>query len=104
MSYVVAQRRNEIGVRIALGAKRGQIVGMVMFEAGALLLVGAVIGTSFALAAGRGAESLLFGLRSSDPLTLTLAAGLLIVSGALASFLPAQGASKIDPMAALRCE
>lgn len=104
MSYIVIQRRNEIGIRVALGAKRGQIVGMVMAEAGLLLLVGTVIGVALSLVAGREAESLLFGLTSSDPLTLTVAIGLLVVSGAAASFLPARRASKVDPMTALRYE
>jgi predicted permease len=104
MSYVVIQRRNEIGIRVALGAKRSQIISMVMRQAGALLLIGAVIGALISLAAGRGAESLLFGLGSSDPFTLTLAIVLLIVCGAVASFLPAHRASNTDPMVALRYE
>src|SRR5215469_15849757 len=104
MSYVVIQRRNEIGIRVALGAKRGHVIRMVMLEAGALLLIGAVIGASLSLAAGRGAESLLFGLSSSDPLTLALGVLLLIVCGAVASFLPAYRASNTDPMVALRYE
>jgi predicted permease len=104
MSYLVIQRRNEIGVRVALGAKRGQIISMVLREAGALLLIGAGIGASISLAAGRGFGSLLFGLSSSDPLTLALAIVLLVVCGAVASFLPAHRAAKIDPMVALRYE
>jgi len=104
MSYVVIQRRNEIGIRVALGAKRGHVIRMVMLEAGALLLIGVVIGASLSLAAGRGAESLLFGLSSSDPLTLALGVLLLIVCGAVASFLPAYRASNTDPMVALRYE
>ncbi len=104
MSYLVIQRRNEIGVRVALGAKRSQIISMVMLEAGALLLIGAVVGASMSLAAGRGVESLLFGLSSSDPLTLALAIALLVACGAVASFLPAHRAAKVDPMVALRYE
>lgn len=104
MSDVVIQRRNEIGVRVALGAKRGQIISMVMLEAGALLLIGAMIGALLSLAAGRGAESLLFSLNSHDPLTLALAAVLLVACGAVASFLPAHRASNADPMVALRYE
>jgi len=104
ISYIVIQRRNEIGIRLALGAKRGQIVGMVMLEAGALLLIGGVVGTSLSVAAGRGAESLLFGLSSTDPSTLALAGALLLVSGVMASFVPAHRASKTDPMVALRYE
>jgi ABC-type antimicrobial peptide transport system permease subunit len=104
MSYVVLQRRNEIGIRVALGARRGQIVGMVMAEAGLLVLVGTGIGVTLSLVAGRGAEWFLFGLTSSDPLTLTGAIGLLFASGAAAGFLSARRASKVDPMTALRYE
>jgi hypothetical protein len=104
ISYIVIRRRNEIGIRAALGANRGQIVGMVMNEAALLLLVGVVIGTALSLAAGRSANSLLFGLKSYDPLTLATAVGLLGVIGAVASFLPARRASKVDPMVALRYE
>ena len=70
ISYIVIRRRAEIGIRAALGANRGQIIGMVMNEAGVLLFVGVVIGTALSLAAGRAVNSLLFGLKSYDPLTL----------------------------------
>jgi predicted permease len=104
VSYRVGSRRNEIGIRIALGASRTQVIGMVMREAGLLLLIGVMIGTGLALIAARSAESLVFGLKPSDPLTLITAAGLLAVIGAIGGFLPARRASKVDPMAALRCE
>ncbi|MGI8745279.1 MAG: ADOP family duplicated permease [Bryobacteraceae bacterium] len=104
ISYIVIRRRNEIGIRAALGANGSQIVSMVMNEAGLLLLIGVVIGTAVSLAAGRSANSLLFGLKSHDPLTLTTAVGLLVLIGAVASFLPARRASKIDPMEALKYE
>jgi predicted permease len=104
ISYIVMQRRNEIGIRIALGANRGQVVRMVMREAAVLLGIGVAIGTVLSLAAGRTAASLLFGLKPNDALTLAAAAGLLAAIGAVASFLPARRASKLDPMAALRCD
>jgi putative ABC transport system permease protein len=104
ISYVVTRRRNEIGIRVALGANSGQVIGMVMREAGLLLLIGVVIGTALSLAAGRAVTSLLFGLKPYDPLTLAAAAGLLVAIGAVASFLPARRASKVDPMTALRCD
>jgi predicted permease len=104
ISYIVARRRNEIGIRLALGAKRGQVVGMVMHEAGKLLLVGVVVGTALSLIAGRSAGSLLFGLKPYDAFTLLAAGGLLALIAALASFLPARRAAKLDPMAALRWE
>jgi ABC-type antimicrobial peptide transport system permease subunit len=104
ISYIVMQRRNEIGIRVALGANRGQVVRMVMREAGLLLAIGVTIGTVLSLAAGRTAASLLFELKPNDAMTLAAAAGLLAAIGAVASFLPARRASKLDPMAALRCD
>ena len=104
ISFLVARRRNEIGIRLALGAERGQVVAMVMREAARLLLIGVVTGAALSLLAGRGAGSLLFGLRPYDPLTLVTAALLLALIAAVASFLPARRASKLDPMVALRDE
>jgi predicted permease len=104
ISYIVTRRRNEIGIRVALGANHGQVIGLVMREAGLLLVIGVSLGIVLSLAASRGAGSLLFGLAPYDPLTLALAAGLLAAIGALAGFLPAHRASKVDPMTALRCE
>ena len=94
ISYVAARRRNEIGVRMALGADRGQIVGMVMREAGYLLLMGIVTGSVLSLIAGRGVSSLLFGLKPYDPLTLLVSIALLSLIAALASLLPARRAAK----------
>jgi ABC-type antimicrobial peptide transport system permease subunit len=104
VAYIVTRRRNEIGIRVALGANSGQVIGMVMREAGVLLIAGLLIGLALSLAAGRGASSLLFGLKSYDPFTLALAIGLLVAIGAASSFLPAFRASKLDPIAALRCD
>jgi predicted permease len=104
ISFLVARRRNEIGIRLALGAERGQVVAMVMREAARLLAIGVVTGAALSLLAGRGAGSLLFGLKPYDPLTLVAAALLLALIAAVASFLPARRASKLDPMVALRDE
>jgi ABC-type antimicrobial peptide transport system permease subunit len=104
ISYVVARRRNEIGIRIALGADRRQIVGMVMREAGCLLLAGIVTGNILSLIAGRGVSSLLFGLKPYDPLTMLVSITVLSLIAALASLLPARRAAKLDPMVALRYE
>jgi ABC-type antimicrobial peptide transport system permease subunit len=104
ISYVVARRRNEIGIRIALGAGRGQVIGMVMREARRLLLAGIAAGIVLALIAGNSASSLLYGLKPYDPLTLLLAVALLSAIAALASFLPARRAARVDPMVALRYE
>jgi len=104
ISYIVARRRNEIGIRMALGAQRGQVVSMVMLEAGRMLVIGILAGTALSLVAGRAASSLLFGLKPYDPLTLTAAGALLAVIAALASFVPARRASRLDPLVALRYE
>jgi predicted permease len=104
ISYIVTRRRNEIGIRLALGAKRGQVVGMMMREAGLLVAIGVTIGTCLSLILGRSASTLLFGLKSYDPLTLAIASGLLAAIAGAASFAPANRASKLDPMTALRHE
>jgi predicted permease len=104
ISYIVARRRGEIGIRVALGANRVQVVALVMRESGRLLMIGVVIGVVLSFAAARAANSLLFGLKSYDPLTLLTAVGLLAAIGAVASFLPARSASKLDPMTSLRSE
>lgn len=104
ISFVVIQRRNEIGVRMALGADRRSIVTMIMREAGALLIAGLTLGTVLALMAGTAAGSLLYGLRARDPWTLILAALGLACVATTASFVPAQRAAALDPMLALREE
>jgi ABC-type antimicrobial peptide transport system permease subunit len=104
ISYIVVRRRDEIGIRMALGAQCGQVVGMIMREAGRMLAIGIVAGAALALMVGRGASSLLFGLKAYDPLTLVVATALLAAIAALASFVPAHRASRVDPMMALRWE
>jgi predicted permease len=104
ISYTVARRTNEIGVRMALGAQRGNIVRMIMREAGVLVIIGIIVGTGLAVAVAKTAASLLFGLKPRDPVTLTAAVIALGAVAALASFLPAFRASRLDPMVALRDE
>ena len=102
MSYTVASRRSEIGVRVALGASRVRIVSMIMRDVGRMLLVGLAIGTALSLVAARGVRSLLFGLEPDDPITLLVAIAALAVTGALAALWPARRATAIDPLTALR--
>jgi len=104
MSYMVARRRSEIGIRMALGANRGDVLLLVLREAGWLLVAGLSIGTGLAVAAGRTASSLLFGLKPTDPATIGLSVALLAAVAIVASFLPAFRASRLEPMLALREE
>lgn len=104
ISYIVARRRNEIGIRVALGAQRQQVMAMFLRDAARLVAIGLGIGALGSLLAMRGAASLLFGLKSYDPVTLSAAGVLLAAIAALASFLPARRAAKLDPMIAPRDE
>jgi predicted permease len=104
LAYVVAQRKRELGVRIALGAKRRDVVSLVMRQAGIMLLVGLVLGTALALASARLIQSFLYGVTARDGWTLACAATLLLVSGLSAAYLPARAAASVDPMKALRTE
>jgi predicted permease len=104
ISYMVARRRNEIGVRIALGADRSRVIGMVLREAGVLLAVGIGVGLLLAVGAARAATTLLFGLQPHDPVTLISAVLLLAVVALAASYAPARRAAALEPMQALRDE
>jgi predicted permease len=104
MSYSVARRTNEIGIRMALGANREDLVAMILRESMALVAIGVVIGTAVALGAGRFVASLLFNLAPTDPATIAAAAVVMIAVTVLAGYLPARTASRVDPMVALRYE
>jgi predicted permease len=104
LSYFITQRRNEIGIRIALGAHRWQVITMILRDTAVMLLAGVIFGTALALLAGRSASSMLFGLKAYDPVILGFAIALLTVIAGLASWLPARNAANLDPVAALRSE
>jgi predicted permease len=104
IAFAVNQRRQEIGIRVALGARRVQVIGMVMKEAARLLIVGTALGTAAALLAGRSASTFLFGLTSYDPTTIAAAIALLAAIATAASFVPARAAARLDPLTALRQE
>jgi putative ABC transport system permease protein len=104
IAYMVARRRNEIGVRIAMGATRGRIIGLVLQEAALLLAIGLVVGTALAAWAGEAAAALLYGLTPRDPVTLGGAIALLALVALFGSYVPARRASRMEPMTALRHE
>jgi predicted permease len=104
MSYNVSRRTNEIGIRMALGAQRGQVLGLVMRESMVLVVIGVVAGLAIAILAGRLVTTLLFGLPPRDPLTMVAAVAVMAVVSALAGYLPARRASRVDPMVALHYE
>jgi len=104
ISYTVLQRTKEIGIRMAIGARRSDVVAMILKEAGILTVAGLVIGTTLALASAQVVKSLLYGLKPRDPLTLVLAVVTLAAVAAFASFLPAYRASRLDPLKALHYE
>jgi predicted permease len=103
-SYSVARRTSEIGIRMALGANRGSVLSLVLRGALLQLGIGLAIGIPLALASGRLMASLLYSVKSYDPLILTLAALVLAACALFAGFVPAQRAASIDPMRALRTE
>jgi predicted permease len=104
MSYAVARKTNEIGIRIALGARTSRVVGMILGEIAMLMAIGGVVGIGAGFALTRLVKSFLFGLTTMDPVSFAVSAVLLGVVGALAGYLPARRASRIDPMVALRYE
>ncbi|MGA3187620.1 MAG: ABC transporter permease [Bryobacteraceae bacterium] len=104
VAYMVARRRSEIGVRIALGAGRGRVIRLVLKEAALLLAIGLAVGVGLSLWAARAATTMLYGLKPYDPLTLGGAIVTLAAVGLIASYLPARRASRLDPMDALREE
>jgi len=104
MAYSVSQRTPEIGIRMAMGANREQISGLVLRQAGVLVLLGAVLGVSGYIALSRHLTSLLFGITTVDPAVVAGVPVLLISVGLLACYLPARRAARVDPLIAMRSE
>ncbi|MBZ5677401.1 MAG: ABC transporter permease [Acidobacteriia bacterium] len=104
LSYGIARRRSEIAIRIALGAQSARVIAMVLRETTRMVIAGLALGAGLAYAASRVVTSQLFGVSPQDPLTLALAIGILVAVALCAAYFPAQRASKLDPMVALRSE
>jgi predicted permease len=104
VSYAVARRTREVGIRLAVGAQPTTVVRLLMREGFVLVIAGAAIGLVFGLGAAQILRSLLFGVGSADPLTFVGAPLVLVSAGAIAAFLPARRASRVDPASVLRAE
>jgi predicted permease len=104
LSYAVESRTNEIGIRIALGARMREVVSLILREALLLVAIGIVAGVPAVFVVARFAETLLFNLSPMDPLSLLLAGVVMLVVAAVAAYLPARRATKVDPLVALRYE
>jgi predicted permease len=104
LSYNVARRRNEIGIRIALGAARGRVVQLVLAEVAGMVIAGLAVGAAVALASTRLVRSLLYGLSASDPVTMVASVVILSAVAVVAAALPAWRAARVDPIVALREE
>ncbi|HWC16154.1 MAG TPA: FtsX-like permease family protein, partial [Terriglobales bacterium] len=104
MSYTVEQRKNEIGVRMALGAQKGNVVQLVLGQGLWLVVPGVILGCVLAYAAGRMFVSLVYGVSASDPVAFISIAVLLITVALIAMYVPARRAASVDPMLALRSE
>jgi ABC-type antimicrobial peptide transport system permease subunit len=104
MSYVVSRRTNEIGIRMALGAARANVRWLVMREILFMVAIGVAIGIPAVLAGDRLVANMLFGVKSTDPVSLLTAVALLLTVAVFAGYFPARRASRVDPMEALRYE
>jgi len=104
MSFAVTQRIHEIGIRMALGARTGDVVGMVMGQGVRMIAAGIALGAIAALAVGEAIGGMLYGVHPHDPVTLVSFAVFLAAIAALACYIPARRATKVDPLVALRHE
>jgi ABC-type antimicrobial peptide transport system permease subunit len=104
MAFTVSQRTKEIGVRIALGASKGNVTGLIVREGSLLALIGLAVGFGGAFFVGHAMQGALYGVKALDLMVFSVIAGILFVTALLASYLPARRAAAIDPVIALRAE
>ena len=104
MAYITSERTHEIGIRMALGAQRVDMLRMILRQSFTLVLAGVALGILASIALTRLLSTMLYGVRTTDVLTYAGVVGLLTVAAALASYIPARRAMKVDPMVALRYE
>ena len=102
LAYTVSLRTRELGIRMALGAVRREVITLIMGRAMALTSLGVAVGLAGALAGARLLRGLVFGISETDPVTFVVQTGLILAACALASYLPARRASRLDPVQALR--
>jgi ABC-type antimicrobial peptide transport system permease subunit len=102
MTYTVSQRLHELGIRAALGARRIDLLSLVLKDAGVMTATGVALGLTGAFFATRLTETLLFGVSPKDPATFALVSGLLIIAAFVASWLPARKAARVEPIIAMR--
>ncbi len=104
MAYSVARRTREIGIRVALGAERGGVIGLVMREVALLAAIGVGVGLPIAMVLTKYVRSQLFGLEPNDPITLAIATTVMAGVALMAGYIPAERAARVDPIVALRYE
>jgi ABC-type antimicrobial peptide transport system permease subunit len=104
LAYTVERRTREIGIRIAIGARAADVLRSVVMRGGALVSLGVVAGLVLGVLLGRGARSFLFGVPASDSVTLLTTAGVIVLVGVVAAWVPARRAVRIDPSTALRTD
>jgi ABC-type antimicrobial peptide transport system permease subunit len=104
MSYGVSQRTREIGIRMALGARGGDVLGMILTGALRVLGIGVVIGMLAAALVSRALDSILYGVAALDPLTFAVVPAVIAIVGAIAGVIPAARAARIDPLESMRAE
>jgi putative ABC transport system permease protein len=104
MAFAVAQRTPEIGLRMALGARQGQVLSQVLREGMTTAVIGTAVGAVAAIALGRALEGAIYGVDASNPMTFAVVALLLLAAALVACLIPARRAARVDPMVALRQE